>query len=91
MLATVLQRMEKLVQTGTLTESKLADVLIRQSEIALMLYRQETSTKRQRLMDENKRLAAEIAELKATVADEDPDVRRMLEYKDSGRVLAQRE
>jgi len=86
MLATVLQRMEKLVQTGTLAESKLADVLIRQSEIALMLYREQTSAQRRHLIDENKRLTAEVAELKAKVADEDPDVRRMLEYKDSGRV-----
>src|SRR5437879_3505411 len=81
MLATVLQRMEKLVQTGTLAESKLADVLIRQSEIAHMLYRHETSTKRQRLIDENKRLTAEVAELKAKVTNDDPAVRAMLEYK----------
>jgi hypothetical protein len=81
MLARVLQRMEVLVQAGTLAESKLADVLIRQSEIALMLYRHEASTKRQRLIDENKRLAGEVAELKATREASDADVRRILEYR----------
>jgi len=83
MLATVLQRMEKLVQTGTLAESKLADVLIRQSEIALTLYREQTSTQRRRLIDENKRLTAEVGELRAKVANDDPYVRAMLAYKNS--------
>src|SRR5438270_11104614 len=81
MLETVLQRIEKLVQNGTLAESKLADVLIRQSEIALTLYREQVSSQRRRLIDENKRLTAEVSELKATREDSDADVRRFLEYR----------
>ena len=66
MLARVLQRLEVLIEKGEISKNKLADCLIRQSEIALVLYKEQQSTQRRRLIEANTRLEAEVAELRST-------------------------
>jgi hypothetical protein len=66
LLARVCQRLERLIETGELNDSKRADCVIRQSEIALALWRDERSQQRRRLQDDVKPLTAENERLQST-------------------------
>jgi hypothetical protein len=70
LLSKVLVRLEKLIESGALTDSKRADCVIRQSEIALVLFKQDILDKRRRLKVENERLTRENNELRSKPTSE---------------------
>lgn len=86
-LASTIQKMEKLAQSNTLKETKLADLLLSMGDLQKMLLKLTTDEEQKTLQDEHAVLSAQHAELTAHVATIEADNTRLKNHRCEERIV----